>query len=110
MDEKLSDQAGGHLREVMEQIFKDLYTANSPYLSIYNLAKHRTGDEQQARDITMMIFQAHMWERWRKLEGLPHDLKDDPEAYRLLDEYNALDSTKFGWADDELQENNQDDE
>ena len=58
MGEKLSDQADGHSREVMEQLFNDLYTANSPYLSIYNLAKHRTGDEQQARDITMMIFQA----------------------------------------------------
>jgi len=84
---------------IMEEVIQQLWEENSPYLGIFNLAKHRTKDEFKAKEIVIKIWLAHLWQFLRSSEGLPSEIKSqtDRDAFQLLKEYDALDRTEFGW-------------
>ena len=81
----------------MNILAEELVVAGSPYALLFKTARNKTGSNRAARRVVEMIWMGHVWMVWRKAEGLPHSIDNDPAARDLLTEYNALNPADFGW-------------
>jgi len=97
-------------RAAIEQVVDGLEAGDpsSPYRRVWSravgIAKNRgagpTETNKYAREIVAKVWVAHLWQIWRAAEGLPVDLEIDLPASQLLNEYDALDPTEFGWPEE----------
>lgn len=71
-----------------------LINKNGPYRPIYDTYRAREVGDKQARFRLIKLWLSHLWDRWRRYEGLP---VTEPYAHNHLGHDGFYDPEKFGW-------------